>query len=188
MTAVKVWTGSAWADSQVTEKAWDGSAWVEFSPGGAPSPESMFGATVPPNGATDGIALTQGTRFSSDVPGTVTDIKWYFKSGSLPASASGAFYRYSDKVQLHSPVSFSVAAGWVTAALTSPVHITAGVDYMTVGWTPSFYVYQSSPGFPISNGSHLTAKGCQFDGSSSATFPNNASSLNFWCDVVFVPD
>ncbi len=93
MTAVKVWSGSAWADSPITEKAWDGSAWVNFAPGGGgPTLEALSWPSPPsnPNGQ-DSVTYSLGMRFNLVTAKSCYGVQWRVPDTPV-APAGGVYY------------------------------------------------------------------------------------------------
>jgi hypothetical protein len=185
MTAVKICIGGVLVDSTAVAQARIGGVWVDFGPGDPdPGDQSLFTGETPFGIAEDGLALSQGVRFRSSRNGNISMGRWYFGS-SPPTTAKCAIYRVSDMAQLKTATfGAPTANAWNNAAFTPVVPITAGVDYMAVGWTQNRYPYTPSYPWPHVSGD-LTADGAYFVAAADLAFPTSPTTLNLFCDFVF---
>jgi hypothetical protein len=167
------------------------------------SPKSWTFTTVPPsNGGTpfslftaestpaipaynDSSAVTVGVRFSSDVDGTVTAIKFYAGPGNTGSQTVTLWS--SSGSQLGTGTSSASGTGWRTVALTSPVKITAGTTYTASYRAPAGHYAVTSGAFSSSYSRgplKVAAGGGTYrypDG-----FPSASTNTNYWVDVVVI--
>lgn len=177
----------------------DASYWVDvrFEVTPPPTgPQSIFGQIVPPNTATqDTSSVELGVKFTSDVAGTISAIRFY---RAIPESAgfrvslwsaSGSLLRQANAVEVPFPT-----PGWQTIDLFPPVAIEPGITYVASYFAlHGGYSYQHQGlATPVSSGS-LTALGDgTFGGNGvyryapSSTFPDSSYlASNYFVDVVF---
>lgn len=155
--------------------------------------QNIFGAETPvTQNVEDGVALSVGTRFQSDVNGTVTHARWWFPTVLPGGTVQAGLFRNSDS-SLLANVSFTspVAGDWNQVAFSSPVTIVAGVEYTIVIWTPSRYVatggYFVSPKV-VGNLTCPLAAGRFTTGGTGPQFPSGGFNNGcYFADVVFVP-
>lgn len=187
---LKTRVGGAWVERPAEDGfARVGGIWVPYGGGGGGGgePQNIFGTETPTNVAEDGVALAQGVRFSSSVSGTATQGRWWC-GVSPPTSAKAAIYRVSDQAQLGAATFGTLSAlAWNTVNFASPIALSAGVTYAAVCWTANRYPYTPSYSWPKVSG-NLTATGAYFSIAADLTFPTSGSTLNFFCDLTFVPD
>jgi hypothetical protein len=161
----------------------------------APCPCSVFPASATPATITvqDASAIELGMKFTSDVNGTVTGVRFY-KGPSNTGTHVGNLW--SSSGQLLATVTFTneTASGWQQATFAQPVAITAGTIYVVS--------YHTSVGFYSVNGGYFTSAydNAPLHGVANSTsangvyayggtqFPNQSyNASNYWVDVVFSP-
>lgn len=154
--------------------------------------QSIFTSQTPVVGdANDNTVYTMGTRFTPAVDGQITHIRWFYPASAQPGGApvQATLYRNSNSSQLATPVDMpnpGTPGAWNQVALSSPVAVSAGVEYTAAILTPGRYVATNSFPWPVVNGdlSTPTAAG-RFSASPSFTFPTNNANGNYFVDVVF---
>lgn len=161
--------------------------------------QNIFTSQTPalPNLTDQPISYSLGTRFSSDVDGYITGLRFFASTGAYPASSPPGtnliLGLFDDATQTElgrvSMLSTAVVLGaWNELALSSPIAITAGTVYMAVYRTP--YPYVATTGFfssPLTN-VHLTATSGAFKdsvGPVDLTYPTSNSTASYFADVVF---
>ncbi|MGZ3599858.1 MAG: DUF4082 domain-containing protein [Ktedonobacterales bacterium] len=161
----------------------------------APCPCSLFPASATPSTVTanDPNAVELGMKFTSDVNGTVTAIRFY-KGPSNTGTHLGNLW--SSSGQLLATVTFTneTASGWQQATLSTPVAITANTVYVVS--------YHTNVGNYSANGAYFTSSidNTPLHGVSDSTsvngvfaygnsqFPTGSyNASNYWVDVVFSP-
>jgi len=166
-----------------------GNYWVDlvFVPA-----NTYWGSAVPGTqeaGATPSVTL--GMRFTSDVPGSVTGVRFYKGPHNLGTHIGTLWSGGGSKL---AEVIFSgeTGSGWQQANFSTPVTITANTPYVISYLAPAGnYAFDSF--FPWSNpqAGPLHASGSSpgvFSFGSGVSFPGSSYlSGNYWVDLVFVP-
>jgi len=145
-----------------------------WNPATQPTGQSVFN---------DGMSVELGLKFHSDVPGTVTGVRFY-KDASEGGTHVGHLWS-STGTQLAQVTFSETASGWQQATFATPVAISASTDY----WISEFasdgtYVATVNWPYPQDNSPlHGTGAAFHYFGG----FPDNPSlnNANYWVDVVF---
>jgi hypothetical protein len=133
----------------------------------------------------DPSAIELGVRFTSDVAGTVTGIRFY-KGAQNTGTHRGSLWSANGQLLATGTFSNETATGWQTLTFTTPVAITAGTTYVasyhtTVGFYAVDLNYYSS-GFnrpPL----RVPASGAVY-AYGGGGFPSASSNHNYWVDVL----
>jgi Domain of unknown function (DUF4082)/SdrD B-like domain len=144
-----------------------------------------------PQVTNDSASVDLGLKFYSDVPGTVTAVRFY-KGSQNTGTHIGSLWS-SNGTNLGS-ITFSgeSASGWQQASFSSPISITANAVYVVSYLAPKgSYADDQSYSWSSVNASPLhvsgTAPGTYAYASSSA-FPSSTwNKSNYYVDLVFVP-
>ena len=198
------WTASGSGSITIKSRAVDDSGNIE-TPGagdsitiGSPAPGSattIWGPTATPANAADpdAAAVELGVRFTSDVTGSITGIRFY-KSTANTGTHTGALWSNTGTLLATATFSGESASGWQQVNFTTPVVITAGTVYVAS--------YHASTGHYAGDTNYFATAGVDNpplhalrDGASGANgvyvygasaFPTNTyQSTNYWVDVVF---
>jgi len=145
-------------------------------------------------------SYSMGTYFTPAVDGTVSAIRWWFPQSGQPGGVApkANLFRTSDSATLGGADAVfaypGTPDGWNQVALSTPVAISAGVEYCAAIWTPNRYVNSNggaSP-WPLTNGDLSTPSDAgRFASGASGNVDFPASSFNNGCyfvDVVFSAD
>jgi hypothetical protein len=169
--------------------------WVDplFVAGGTTTPPasvSLFlGADAPASANwNDPGAIEVGVKFSSDVAGTVTKVRFY-KGSQNTGSHTGSLWSATGQLLATATFANETSSGWQTVTFSQPVAITAGTTYIasyqtTVGYYSVNLNAFSGAGLdraPL----HVPASGGVYKYGSG--FPSSSAPHNYWVDVVFVP-
>src|SRR5258708_32796549 len=154
------------------------SFWTDSSVPGTPETTDTAGATV-------------GLKFSSDVPGTVTGIRFYKGPHNTGKHVGNLWSSTGTKL---ATVTFSgeTASGWQQANFSSPVNIAANTTYVISYLAPKGY-YACYPNYSWAalSAAPLHVSGAApgvFAYGSASTFPTGTwSGSNYWVDLVFAP-
>lgn len=149
---------------------------------------SIFGDAVPQTPAwndPDGVQVA--TRFTVDVAGTATGIRFY-KGAANTGEHTGYLWNAAGVKLAEVQFTDETADGWQTAALSTPVALQPGVEYRVglYGTTGRYAVDVRTLRWQTVIG-HFTIPD---DGSAwvySREFPSNVSDNNYWVDVLFDP-
>ena len=156
-------------------------------------PSSIWSpADVPGTPFVSDSAVEVGVKFTSDVAGTITGIRFYKGSGDTGTHV-GNLWTAGGTLLASATFSGETASGWQQVTFTTPVAITAGTTYVASYHSNSGYAEDDNYfGVAHSNG-HLTAladvasspNGVYRYGTGSV-FPNTGYlKTNYWVDVVF---
>ena len=146
-------------------------------------------ATVPTiDDSTDTKAYELGVKFTSDVAGYVTGLKFY-KSGANTGAHTGTLWSAAGKALATATFTNETASGWQHVTFATPVAVVKGTTYvasyhMTVGHYAADKAFFAAPvdRAPL----HVPATGgVNLAGASG--FPKNATQMNYWVDIVFDP-
>jgi hypothetical protein len=158
-------------------------------------PCSIWSSAATPSVAaySDSAPVEVGVRFSSDVSGSITGIRFYKGAGNTGTHVGNL---WSSSGQLLASATFTgeTASGWQQVLFASPVSISANTTYiasyhMTAG---GYSVDRQSFTVAVVNGPlHALASTASsgnglYAYSANSTFPSNTfESTNYWVDVLF---
>jgi hypothetical protein len=150
--------------------------------------------TTPSNADTSSVEL--GVKFTADVGGQVTGIRFYKGAGNTGTHVGNLWTSTGTKL---ASVTFTgeSATGWQQATFSAPVPITAGTVYVASYLAPTGG-YASDSGYfttgmdqaPLHapSSTDVGGNGVYAYGATS-TFPTNTwNATNYWVDVVFTTD
>ncbi len=160
-----------------------------------PAPETIFGSATPAtidSGDTSSVEL--GVKFSSEVSGTVTGVRFY-KASTNTGTHVGSLWSAGGTLLASATFTGESASGWQQVNFSTPVAIAANTTYVAAYLAPKGHYSATSAGLAsgvsspplvaVSNG--LSADGV-YAYSASSTFPNNSfNATNYWVDVNFEP-
>ncbi len=159
-------------------------------------PCTIWPSTAAPSGGpdSDSGSVEIGTRFRSDVAGTVTGVRFYKQTGNTGTHV-GRLWTATGTLLGTVTFSSETASGWQQANFTSPIPITAGTTYVVTYFAPAGH-YASDAGFFANTGvdrAPLHALGDGVDGpngvyhyGTGGVFPTDSyQSTNYWVDAVF---
>ncbi|UZX05187.1 DUF4082 domain-containing protein [Arthrobacter sp. CDRTa11] len=108
-------------------------------------PCSLVGANVAPAvaDAGDSGSIEVGAKFYSDVPGTISAVR-FFKSSRNTGTHTGSVWSESGQRLATATFTGESATGWQTAALTPPLAITANTKYVVSYFAPQSHYAQDS--------------------------------------------
>jgi hypothetical protein len=137
----------------------------------------------------DASAVELGVKFTSDVNGTVTGIRFY-KGSQNTGTHQADLWSASGALLATATFTNESASGWEQVNFSSPVSITAGTTYIAAYHTNTGHYADTSNYFTASHtNGDLTAPASGNDVyaySSSDAFPTNTfSASNYWVDLVF---
>ena len=168
---------------------------------------SIWGSGATPVKADSGSAsaVEVGVKFTSDVTGTVTGIRFY-KASTNTGTHTGSLWTVSGTKLASATFTAETASGWQTVTFASPVSINANTTYVASYFAPrghtaqdEAYLYPHPSPQPDGNGNvdspplhalrnvNGTLNGV-FATSSTSTFPTSSTNArNYWVDVLFSP-
>lgn len=140
------------------------------------------------NNSSDGVPYEQGFRFTIDVPGKITHLR-FFKALSETSGHTGKIWN-RDTQELITSVSFSgeTSSGWQQQILSSPVNISPGINYAIsininshfVTGTEFYTAYEKNAfNIPVDAGVYALTPNI---------YPADVYFENYLIDLVFVED
>jgi Domain of unknown function (DUF4082)/Fibronectin type III domain len=166
----------------------------DASNGVAPK-DSLFELATPASvDAGDTSAIVLGVKFTTEVGGSITGIRFY-KASTNTGAHVGALWSATGTQLAQGTFSGETSSGWQTLTFASPVAVTAGTTYVATYLAPNGHYSATSAAFanPIDNPPlHALANATSPNGvylySTSSAFPTSSyNSTNYWADVLFAP-
>jgi hypothetical protein len=162
----------------------------------AATPDTIFGTTTPATiDSGDGHSVELGVKFSSELAGTVTGIRFY-KASTNTGTHVGSLWSASGTLLASATFTGETASGWQQVSFSTPVTITANTTYIAAYLAPKGHYSDTSSGFASSGVNnpplHALANSVSPDGvytySATSTFPSSTyKATNYWVDVNFEP-
>ncbi len=144
-----------------------------------------------PEVGNDSASVNVGLRFYSDLPGTITAIRFYKGLHNVGTHVGNLWSSSGTKL---ASVTFSgeSVSGWQQAAFASPVKIAANTTYLVSYFAPKgSYASDENYSWTSMAGGALHVSGSSpgtYVYASGPALPNGTwHSTNYWVDVVFVP-
>src|SRR5262249_39238707 len=151
-------------------------------------------AAIPSTTASDASAVELGVRFTSDVAGSVTGVRFY-KSTTNTGTHVANLWTNTGTLLATATFSSESASGWQQVSFGTPVAITANTTYVVS--------YHTNVGHYSTNGAYFASAGVDtpplhalangVDGANgvylygAGGFPTQTfNATNYWVDVVFV--
>jgi Domain of unknown function (DUF4082)/Fibronectin type III domain/Bacterial Ig domain len=158
--------------------------------------ESIFNFATPATiDSGDSHSTELGVKFSSEVAGTVTGIRFY-KASTNTGTHIGSLWSSSGTLLASATFTNESASGWQQVNFSTPVTIAPNTTYVAGYLAPKGHYSDTSSGFAsagVSNpplqalANSLSANGV-YAYSSSSTFPTSTfNATNYWVDVNFAP-
>ncbi|MCW2881873.1 MAG: hypothetical protein JWQ95_5973 [Sphaerisporangium sp.] len=168
--------------------------WTFTTSGTAACPCSIWASDATPTKASenDSSSVNVGVRFTSDVAGTITGIRFYKGAGNTGTHV-GSLWTSTGTLLASGSFIGETASGWQMLTFATPVTISANTTYVASYLAPSGH-YAGDSGYftsgPYVNSPLRTASGSNgvYKYSSSSAFPNTTyNGGNYWVDVLFTP-
>lgn len=172
---------------------WVDPLFVPTGPPGPPPPVSLFDDGATPDYANwdDNGAIELGVKFSSDVSGSVTGVRFY-KGPANTGTHQGSLWTTDGQLLATATFADESASGWQTVSFAQPVHITAGTTYIVSYFTSVGQYSLNNAAFATAGLNegvlHVPTGGAVYSYGTSSHFPDNPSNQNYWADLVFSPD
>ncbi|MDT3680714.1 MAG: DUF4082 domain-containing protein [Burkholderiaceae bacterium] len=136
--------------------------------------------------ADDTASVNVGVKFTTDVSGYVTGIRFYKGTGNSGTHV-GSLWSKSGRLLARATFTNETATGWQTVTFSTPVAISAGRSY-TASYLAPKGRYAIDQGYfsQAFTASPLRATAGVYKYGSKSSFPNSQwNSSNYWVDVVF---
>ena len=163
---------------------------VTQSPPPVTQGSSIWSSSASPQNANenDNQPVEVGVRFSSDVDGYVTGLKFYKGSGNT-GTHIGHLWDSAGNLLATATFTGETAAGWQQVNFSTPVAITAGTTYVASYLAPNGHYADDQNYFTsqYNSGSlHVPANGGVYAYGGTGSFPTQVwNASNYWVDVVF---
>jgi hypothetical protein len=209
------WAAHGYPSTTIKSRAVDDSANLETPAAGVKvnisCPCSIWGNAITPPTPDSGDpgSVELGVKFSSEVAGAVTGIRFY-KSAANAGTHFGSLWSATGERLAKAEFTNETASGWQQVNFSNPVQIAPNTTYIASYFAPTghyadspYYFYTPPPtggnilnspplhalsaSAPVTNGLYTSANGVYSYGSTS-TFPTNSfQGTNYWVDPVFEP-
>jgi len=167
-------------------------------PSGAVTPQdTIFDFATPVTiDSADAHSAELGVKFSSEVPGTITGIRFY-KAATNTGAHIGSLWSASGTLLASATFTSESASGWQQVTFSSPVTIAANTTYVAGYLAPKGHYSDTSSGFasagfnnpPLNALANSVSANGVYAYSNSSTFPTSTyRSTNYWVDVDFLPN
>ena len=149
------WNVHGGPSTTVKARAIDDSGNIGAASAGTPvtvnCPCTIFGGTVP--GTTDsgdGGSLEVGVKFRSDLPGTISGIR-YYKSAANTGTHVGSLWKADGTLLAQATFSGETTTGWQKVNFSSPVTIQPNTTYVAGYFAPNGH-YAATPAYSLRPG------------------------------------
>ena len=163
------------------------------SASGFQCPCTLFGSTVPaiPDSGDAGANVELGVRFTADVSGFVTGVRFY-KSAANTGTHTGTLWSSAGALLATATFTGESGSGWQQVSFASPVAVTSGTTYVASYHTSTGHYAAVHNGFATAFDApplHAPASGTVGNGVyayGGSTFPNQSYlASNYSVDVTF---
>jgi hypothetical protein len=143
----------------------------------------------------DGSSVNLGVKFSSEVAGTITGIRFY-KAATNVATHVGSLWSSTGTLLAQATFTGETATGWQQVNFSTPVTISPNTTYIASYLAPKGHYSDTSSGFAsvgVTNpplaafANTISANGLYLYGSTSKFPTNTYRATNYWVDVDFLP-
>jgi hypothetical protein len=143
--------------------------------------------------AGDGGSVNIGVKFTSDVAGTVTGLR-YYKAAANTGTHVGSLWSAAGALLAQAMFTGESASGWQTVTFSTPVQIAAGTTYVASYLAPNGHYSVTSAAFGSAGTDnpplHALANSIGANGvyayAATTTFPTSSfNATNYWVDVLF---
>jgi len=170
---------------------------ASFTTAAASTALSIWSATAAPStfATSDGSAVELGVKFRSDVPGTVTGVRFY-KGTTTTGTHTGTLWTSTGTRLATATFTGETASGWQKVTFSAPVAIAANTVYVVSYHTNVgnyAYTHNTFATVGVDNGPLHALRAGVSGGNGvyrygATALPNSSfNSSNYWVDVVFVP-
>ena len=157
--------------------------------------ETIFGNATPATiDSGDGNSVELGVKFTSEVAGSVTGIRFY-KASANTGTHIGSLWTSGGTLLASATFTSETASGWQQVNFSTPVAINAKTTYVAAYLAPKGHYSDNPSGFssafpnpPLTALANSTSPNGVYTYTSTSAFPNNSfNSTNYWVDLDFAP-
>jgi hypothetical protein len=156
---------------------------------------SIFDGTATGTDSGDPGSVVLGVKFTSDVAGTITGIRFHKVAANTGAHV-GSLWTADGTLLAQASFTSETASGWQAVSFATPVPITAGTTYVAAYLAPNGHYSVTPDAFrtdgvdnaPLHALANITSPNGVFAYSATSVFPTQTYSAgNYWVDVLFTP-
>ncbi len=145
--------------------------------------------------AGDHSSTEVGVKFSSEVSGSVTGIRFY-KAAANTGTHIGSLWSSTGTLLASATFTNETASGWQQVTFSEAVPITAGTTYVASYLAPNGHYSANSAAFssaglsnpPLEALANGTSANGVYEYTTSPAFPSSSyNAANYWVDVLFAP-
>ena len=162
----------------------------------AATPNTIFGAATPATvDSGDGSSVELGVKFTSEVSGNVTGIRFY-KASTNTGTHIGSLWSSTGTLLASATFTNESASGWQQVNFSTPVAINANTTYIASYLAPKGHYSDNSSAFassgvsnpPLQALANTTSVNGVYKYSTTNIFPTSSyKATNYWVDVNFEP-
>ena len=155
---------------------------------------TIFGTATPATAdSKDPTAVVLGVKFSSEVPGTITGIRFY-KATANTGTHVASLWSSSGTLLASATVTGESASGWQLLTFSTPVTISANTTYVASYLAPKGHYSETLSGFATAGASSppltalantASANGVYVYSATNAFPTHTYKATNYWVDVLF---
>ncbi len=159
-------------------------------------PDTIFGSATPATvDSGDANSVELGVKFSSEVAGNITGIRFY-KASTNTGTHIGSLWSASGTLLASATFTGESASGWQQVKFSSPVAISANTTYVAAYLAPNGHYSDTASAFtkagvsspPLLALANTTSPNGVYSYSTTSVFPtSNFKATNYWVDVNFEP-
>jgi hypothetical protein len=162
----------------------------------AAQPDTIFGGSSPATvDSGDGRSVELGVKFSSEVAGSVTGIRFY-KATTNTGTHNGSLWSVSGTLLASATFTGETASGWQQANFSAPVAISANTTYVAGYFAPKGHYSLTASGLasavsspPLTALANSVSPNGVYAYSGTSSFPASSyKATNYWVDVNFEPE
>jgi hypothetical protein len=145
--------------------------------------------SAPPPVQNDASPVELGVRFTPTEDGTVDGVR-FLKVPGVSGTHVGSLWSSGGERLAQATFAGETTTGWQLVTFTTPVPVTAGVEYVVSYRSPGGVYPASANGFGPSGIDRAPLRAAADAGMytyASGAFPGNRSTANYWVDAVFRP-
>ncbi len=165
-------------------------------PAAAMAQDTIFGSATPATvDSGDGRSVELGVKFSSEVGGSVTGVRFY-KASTNTGTHIGGLWSSSGTLLASATFTSETASGWQQVNFSTPVVISANTTYVAGYFAPKGHYSDTSSGLssavgtpPLTALANSASPNGVYAYSATSTFPTGSyKATNYWVDVNFEPE
>ncbi len=159
--------------------------------------DTIFGAGTPATvDSGDGRSVELGVKFSSEVAGSVTGIRFY-KASTNTGTHIGSLWSATGTLLASATFSSETASGWQQVSFSKPVAIGANTTYIAGYFAPKGHYSDTQSAFasggvsspPLTALANSVSPNGVYSYSATSTLPTSSyKASNYWVDVTFEPE